>query len=203
MILKKETLEKYGYNPDDLAPTSTKPVEWQCDICQFRRTYTKAHCEKKHEIAMSHEDQLEKCQKCSHAHRKGKATTDVKKDSWLPLPPEVDINGTIERFGYDPTTLSPWSRKLVVVRCYQTGRICTPKRAALNKSKSVMQTGHFWSIGAWTAERRKGQKASEETKEKQKNSQKQRRKWEKENPEAKEKINSSSNPYFMPYKPKA
>jgi hypothetical protein len=107
----------------------------------------------------------------------------------------------MERFGYDPYSLSPWSRDRVIVRCKVTGKICAPKRCSLNRYKSILETGHFISTGAWTAERRKGKKASPETIEKMKKNQQARRMKEKTQPKQNEVVNSAINPYHMPYKP--
>lgn len=180
MINEKRTEEKYGYTSNALAPTSNLPVLWTCEGCGEEREYAYAYCLKKQEKAQTSGGK-ELCQKCSHAHRKGVKT--VKKNSgessFMPLPPEVDVAATQERYGYDPRDLSPWSRKRVVVRCFETGEICSPRRCGLNRYKSIMETGHFISVGAWTAKRRKGVKASKETKAAMKKSQSMRRHREK------------------------
>lgn len=178
MINAKKTLEKYKVDPQTLAPTSTQLVCWQCEECGSERDYSYAYCLRKQEMAKA-KNSKEICQKCAHAHRKGKASQTKNPDSFLPLPPEVDAVATMERFGHDPYKLAPWSRKRVVVKCQVTGKICTPRRSGLNRYKSIVETGHFVSIGAWTAGRRKGVKASTETKEAMKKSQQARRTSEK------------------------
>lgn len=204
MLLKEKTKEFYGYSTDELSPTSTYPVFWKCDNCAFERQFTMAYYQKKKADAIAKHDGVENCQKCGHAHRKNKTTDNIQKGSYYPLPPETDVNATMERFGYDPYTLSPWSRKRVMVRCKETGKLFSPKRCSLNRYKSIIETGHFYSIGAWTGKRRKGLKASETTLEKQRLSQKARRKKEKEQPNSphKELLNSKHNPYNLPYNPK-
>lgn len=179
MVNSENTKAKYGYEPMSLAPTSNLPVLWSCDGCGEEREYSYAYCLKKKAKADACGGK-ELCQKCSHSHRKGKAT--VKKttgDAFLPLPPEVDIAATQDRYGYDPRDLSPWSRKRIIVRCFETGVICSPRRCGLNRYKSIIETGHFISVGAWTARRRKGVKASSTTKEAMSTSQKNRRVREK------------------------
>jgi hypothetical protein len=57
--------------------------------------------------------------------------------------------------------------------------MCSPKRCGLNRYKSIIETGHFISGGAWTAKRRKGVKASAQTKQAMKDSQIKRRELEK------------------------
>lgn len=201
MILKEKTKQVYGYEAESLAPTSAMPVFWQCDNCSYERQYSYTYYLKKKEHS-SETDGKELCQKCGHSHRKGTASKVVNKNSFYPLPPETDIQATMERFGYDPYSLSPWSRDRVIVRCKVTGKICSPKRCSLNRYKSIIETGHFISTGAWTAERRKGKKASEETIQKMKKNQQARRMKEKQEPNDKNKaVNSTLNPYHMPYKP--
>jgi hypothetical protein len=179
MVNNEKTKQKYGYEISSLAPTSNLPVLWSCDECGEEREYSYAYCLKKTKKAES-QGTKELCQKCSHAHRKGKVTTKKKAgDAWLPLPPEVDVAATQERYGYDPRDLSPWSRKRVVVRCFETGVICSPRRCGLNRYKSIIETGHFISGGAWTAKRRKGIKVSSTTKQAMSKSQKNRRVREK------------------------
>lgn len=182
MINEVATKEKYGYETNSLAPTSNLPVVWKCDKCSSEREYSFAYCMKKKAHAQENGG-VELCQKCAHSHRVGKAT--VKKtegQSWLPLPPEVDISATQDRFGYDPRDLSPWSRRYVIVRCADTGVVSEVKRCGFNTSKSVQETGHYSSVGACTAKRRKGVKASEETRLAMAESQKNRRTREKQKP---------------------
>lgn len=179
MIDADKTKQKYGYEVSSLAPTSTVPVCWKCDECGAEEEYSYAYCLRKQEAAKSRGTK-ELCQKCSHAHRKGQVTKKkVEGQSYVNLPPEVDVKATMDRFGYDPQTLSPWSRKRIVVVCKESGKVCTPRRCGLNRYKSILETGHFISTGAWTAKRRKGVKASEETKKSMSQSQKNRRAKEK------------------------
>lgn len=179
MINEPATKEKYGYETNSLAPTSNLPVWWKCDKCSFEREYSFAYCLKKKEHSHA-TGGLELCQKCSHAHRKGQVSKKKQEgQTWQPLPPEVDVAATQERFGYDPRDLSPWSRKYVIVRCSDTGVVSEVKRCGFNTSKSVIETGHYTSVGACTAKRRKGVKASEETKQAMALSQKNRRSREK------------------------
>lgn len=192
MINEQETKSKYGYETNSLAPTSNLPVWWKCDNCTFEREYSFAYCLKKKEHSESTGGQ-ELCQKCSHAHRKGKATTKKQTgQTWQPLPPEVDISATQDRYGYDPRDLSPWSRKYIIVRCSDTGVVSEVKRCGINTSKSVIETGHYSSVGACTAKRRKGVKASEDTKKAMAESQKNRREREKQVPAVTEKTPSIS-----------
>lgn len=177
MISDLKTKEKYGYETNSLAPTSNLPVWWKCegDGCDEEREYSYAYCLKK-ELHAKETGGKQLCQKCSHAHRKGVATKKkVQGQSWLPLPPEVDISATQERYGYDPRDLPPWSRKYIIVKCYETGVVSEVKRCGINTSQSVKETGHYVSVGACTAKRRKGKKASEETKKAMAKSQQNRR----------------------------
>lgn len=179
MIDETKTLEKYGYTTQELAPTSNLPVWWKCDECGEEREYSYAYCLRKKEKSGSTGGK-ELCQKCSHAHRKGKVSSKkIEGKSHVDLPPEVDVKATMDRFGYDPHKLSPWSRQRIVVNCWKTGEVCTPRRCSLNRYKSIMETGHFVSVGGWTAERRRGKKASSETKTMMKESQQKRRRREK------------------------
>ena len=186
MINVEKTKEQYGYDPTDLAPTSNKMVWWKCDKCGSERAYAYAYALRKQKKAQK-EGTPELCQKCAHAHRKGKVSTrkvPTDQKAHYPLPPEVDRNLTMEKFGYDPETLSPWSRKRVVAICSVTGAECTPRRCSLNRYKSVMETGHFVSTGGYTGKRRKGVKATDETKQAMARSQKKRREREKASKEA-------------------
>lgn len=180
MIDRNKTKEKYDYYPEELAPTSNLSVWTKCDKCGKEKDYSYAYALKKEEKARKENDGVMLCQVCSHSHRKGKASVVTKPKSWVALPPEVNVAKTVEMFGYDPTKLSPWSRKKIVVECAKTGVECYPRRCGLNRYKSVLETGHFYSTGALTAERRKGVKASSETKESMKLSQQKRRQKEKE-----------------------
>lgn len=180
MLCKDETNLKYGYDTNTLAPTSNLPIWWECDKCHEQREYSYAYYMKKKEQAKENGG-CEICQKCAHEHRKGIASTKKKEgQTWQPLPPEVDIKATQERYGYDPRDLSPWSRKLIIVTCPVTGFTSEIKRCGINTSKSVIETGHYNSVGACTAKRRTGVKASEKTKKSMAQSQKIRRLREKE-----------------------
>lgn len=173
MINTEKTLEKFGYKPCNLAPNSKNLIVHSCDKCGSERDYTYAYALKKEQTSGN-------CQKCQHSHRKGVITVKKREQATVELPPEVDVLATMEQFGYDPRKLAPWSRQRIVVRCYETGKAYTPKRCGLNRNKSIIETGHFISLGAWTAKRRKGIKASAETKEKQALSQNKRRQLEKQ-----------------------
>lgn len=188
MLLKEETEKRYGYSTESLSRTSDMPIWWKCDKCHEEREYAFAYYNKKHEESQNN-GSLEICQKCAHEHRKG--TVSSKKcegQAWQELPPEVEIQMTLERYGYDPRDLSPWSRKLIIVTCPVTGVTTDIKRCGINTSKSVIETGHYASVGACTAKRRAGVKVSSETKEQMKLAQQQRRekeKFEKQNKENK------------------
>jgi hypothetical protein len=49
MINQEKTKLKYGYFPEDLAPTSDKNVVWQCESleCKVEHDYSYAYCLKK------------------------------------------------------------------------------------------------------------------------------------------------------------
>lgn len=179
MVNEEKTQAKYGYATNALAVTSNLPVVWTCPKCGEEREYAYAYCLKKAEKSQA-AGTADCCQKCSHQHRRGKSTVSKNPGkTFLPLPPEVDVAATMDRYGYDPRDLSPWSRKRVIVRCFETGVICSPKRCGLNRYKSIIETGHFISGGAWTAKRRKGVKVSAKTKKAMKESQIKRRAQEK------------------------
>lgn len=179
MINRDKTKLKYGHTADNLAPTSKEKVVWQCDneSCSSERTFTYSYYLKKQEKAFKDHEGNELCQKCSHAHRVGKHEKKevTKYPALSTLPQEVNINQTIEIYGHDPRTTSSWSRKYVVLNCSCCGKETETRRCNLNTYKSILETGHFKCTGCWTKERRTGQKASAETKMKQKVSQQKRR----------------------------
>ena len=177
MINRDKTKLKYGHNAENLPITSKEKVVWQCDKCSYERSFTYSYYLKKKEKAFKDHEGNELCQKCSHSHRVGnhpKNETTTKYPP-RPLPPEINVEKTIEFFGYDPHSLSPWARKYVISNCYSCGKECETKRCNLNIYKSIEETGHFKCTGCWTKERRSGTKASSETKLKQKISQQRRR----------------------------
>ena len=177
------TLKKYGYEEKDLAKTSKKVVIWQCDNpdCDApmqvnQREYEYNYIRKKEEAAKKANKPC-LCQKCCHAHRKGKVS-EKKQDTALPLPPETNVEKTIERFGYNPHDLSPWSRKRIVLTYISedgTEYESEAPRAQLNKYESVKKFGHFIPIAIYTKKRRTGEKASEETKRQMREAQQHRR----------------------------
>lgn len=179
MINRDKTKLKYGHTADNLPPTSKEKVVWQCDNngCSHERTFTYSYYLKKRDKAFQEHEGNELCQKCSHAHRIGKVekTETVKYPALAQLPPEVNIQQTIEVFGHDPQVTSSWSRKYVILNCSCCGKETETRRCNLNTYKSILETGHFKCTGCWTKERRTGQKASSETKFKQKISQQKRR----------------------------
>jgi hypothetical protein len=184
MIDWKKTKEKYGYGEGELPKTSRERVVWHCDNdnCEAafdirEREYEYVYAYKKAQKAKK-EGKPELCQKCSHSHRKGKVS-EKREKTHLPLPPEVSVELTMERFGYDPYKLSPWSRKKLVLVC-EEGQEHVTTRAQLNLNKSVKETGHYKPISWWTRKRRKGLKLSKETKEQMKESQQNRRAREKQ-----------------------
>jgi hypothetical protein len=182
MIDWNKTKAEFGYTKADLPKTSHNKVIVTCDnqFCDApadvkEREYEYNYARKKEEKAIQNNKQM-LCQKCSHFHRKGKVTQ-KKQDSALPLPPEVDVQKTIESYGYNPHDLSPWSRKVIVL-VTEDGQRHEISRAQLNTSKSVKETGHYRPIAWWTQQRRKGVQDSPETKQLKKASQAARRKNE-------------------------
>lgn len=176
MINREKTKLKYGYFPDDLAPTSNKLVVWACESssCSVEHDYSYAYCLKKRQKSLT-ENKPQLCQKCSHAHRKGNSQKNTaSKFSPVPLPPEVNLGKTMEKYGINAEDLSPWSRQAVVLNC-ECGAESTTKRCSLNSSKSIIETGHYKCIGCWTKARRTGTQVSQETREKMKTSQQKRR----------------------------
>lgn len=186
MINKEKTKLKYGHFGENLPENSSKKVVWQCDQagCSYERSFTYSYYLKKVTVAFEKHDGKELCQKCSHAHRKGvplnHASHEIKTIPLAVLPPEVNVERSIEIYGVDPTKLSAWSRKNIVLNCFGCGKESDTKRCNLNTYKSIKETGHFQCIGCWTKKRRVGSKASEETKNKQKQSQINRRQKEKQ-----------------------
>lgn len=190
MIDKEKTIKVNGVNPDKLAPTSHQKVWWKCDnpkcsapIEKREREYSFAYAMKKKAKALKDnpENPQELCQVCSHSHRKG--TTSTKKKNSIPAIDlsklkELDIEKTQELFGHNPLTLKPWSRRCVVVICSETGKECITQRCSLNRNKGILEKGRFISIAGYTGARRKGQKASEETRLAMVRSQRARRKRE-------------------------
>jgi len=173
MINRDKTKLKYGYYPEELATTSANPVVWKCDSCPAEREYSYAYALKKYNKAMKTTGE-ELCQKCAHAHRKGKVVKPNSKVAPITLPPETDLGKTMEVYGINVEDLNPWSRQKVFMKC-SCGKSTETKRCSLNSYKSILTTGHFKCIGCWTKERRKGLKLSEETKIKMAKSQQKRR----------------------------
>ena len=116
---------------------------------------------------------MELCQKCAHAHRKGKSTRQ-NKGTALPLPHQINIEKTLDLTGEDPRSFKPWSRKKIVLTC-DCGRDCVTTRSQINNYKSIKETGEFKCTACWTKERRLNNKASSDTKKLMSNSQKLRR----------------------------
>lgn len=174
MINLERTKIVCGFEVSELSPTSRESVVANCDECNGEVVYSFAYYNRK-----ITKDGKIKCQRCGQQHRRGQATVKKHFLTELPLPPEVDIEATIKTYGYDPIDLKPWSRKKVVVRCFITNRICHTKRCALNRMQSVMETGHYISVGGWTKKRKAGIKASAETRAKMTASQIRRRQLEK------------------------
>lgn len=168
----------------NLAKTSNKKVVWTCENenCQAsddkkERHFVFSYVRKK-SLKAKAEGKPELCQLCSHAHKKG-IYYKKKEDSAKDLPPQINDQKTFEKYGYYAKDLKPWSRQRVVLTC-DCGRDCESTRSQLNTYKSIKETGEFTCKGCWTEARRKGIKASEETKEMMKLSQQNRRKSEKQ-----------------------
>lgn len=183
MINKEKTKIKFGHFGENLPENSSEKIVWQCDCCPMERTFNYSYYVKKMKLAFEKHEGKELCQKCSHSHRKGiysNPSEDQIKHKPVDLPPEVNIPRSIEIYGKDPSKLSPWSRKNIILNCCECQKESDTKRCNLNTYKSILETGHFMCIGCCTKKRRTGQKASEETKNKQRLSQKNRRLKEKE-----------------------
>lgn len=206
MIDWEKTKRELGYGKEDLPPTSKEKVFWKCDNpkCEAdhdkkERMHTYDYALLKQEKAAKREDGLDLCQKCSHAHRKGKVS-EKKTKSHLPLPPETNCEKTYElskTLGgepYYPEQLSPWSRNPIVLTF--EGKDYEVPRANLNKYKSMIEMGCYRPVSWWTEQRRKGVKASKETREQQKLSQSKRRKREQAEKQAKKK---QSNVYAIDF----
>ena len=190
MIDWKETQKRFGYVKEDLAPTTQQhKVVWRCDNpnCEAEpdkkeREFVYNHARKKEEKAAKANKPCV-CQKCAHAHRKGKVS-ESKGQTALPLPPEINREATYElskTLGgepYYPEELSGWSQRPVVLTF--EGENYTIPRSNLNTLKSMKEMGCYRPVAWWTRERRTGIKASKETKAQQKKSQQKRRSQEKE-----------------------
>lgn len=179
MIDWVKTKAKFGYGKEELPRTSKKRVVWRCDNenCQAphdvrEREYDYAYVHKK-QLKAKEEGGVELCQKCSHAHRKGKIS-EKKTDSAIKLPPQINVEKTLSLQGEDPRTMKPWARKKIVLTC-DCGRDCVTTRAQINNYKSIKETGEFKCTACWTKDRREGVSASEETKRLMSESQKMRR----------------------------
>lgn len=191
-ILKSKEDAEFAKVPDRVAKTTKLKVVWCCDNPECdapsdvkERDFEYNYARKKEEAAES-AGKPALCQRCSHAHRRGKSTKSTEK-SHLPLPPEVSDELTLQEYGYTASELKPWSRKHVVIEYFDEDNdrhIYTPTRAQLNTYKSVKETGHFKPTSWWTKQRRSGSKASAETKALMKESQKKRREEEKKDRQA-------------------
>lgn len=193
MIDWEKTKEKFGYSKEDLAPTTQQhKVVWKCDNPNCDAEPDKRVRELVYGYAKKKEDKAKAegkpcvCQKCSHAHRKGKMTRSKNKTA-LPLPPEVNREKTYEyskTLGgepYYPEQLSDWSRRPIVLTF--EGQDYTIPRANLNTLESVKKWGIYRPVAWWTQQRRKNKKASSKTREKQKLSQRKRRDKERKDKE--------------------
>lgn len=193
MIDWKKTKEKYGYEKQDLAPTTQQHnVVWRCDNPNCDADPDKKEREMVYGYARQKEEKAKKegkpcvCQKCSHAHRKGK-TTESKSKTALPLPPEInrektyELSKTLGGEPYYPEQLSDWSRRPVVLTF--EGQDYTIPRANLNTLQSMKEMGVYRPVAWWTQKRRKGITASKKTRERQKMSQQKRREQEKKDKE--------------------
>lgn len=176
MLLKEKTKQKFGYDIEELEKHSGLFVYWKCDQCGHEGTLVYSYYLKN----KKGDKKGERCQKCLHKHRKGRYVIDLDRNSHLELPPEVLFQETLDKYGYDPRDLSPWSRKWILVRCSVRGTIHSTRRSALNRNKAILETGHYISTGGYAGQRRKGVKASKETKMRMSKSQALRRKLEKD-----------------------
>jgi hypothetical protein len=172
MINVEKTKRFFGYNIHDASSTS-KPVVANCDECSSEMIYSSLeYCHRK----LKRDGKI-KCQLCGHSHRRGQEDKKAPKETLppAPLPPEVDIEMTAATYGYNPVDLPPWSRKKLVVRCSVLQNFHHVQRCTLNRFKSVLETGHYISVGGFTKLRRAGTKVSLETREKMRKSQAMRR----------------------------
>lgn len=170
---REKTKLKFGYFPEDLSPSSLKPIIWDCSGCGSTSETAYGYFLKKEKKTKNEEKDIF-CQKCCHAHRKGKAVVKQQKSKPQPLPPQVDYAKTMEAFGINADDLSPWSREQIFMKC-GCGKESLTKRCSLNTYKSIVETGEFKCTGCWTKTRRTGAKASEATRQKMRNSQQKRR----------------------------
>ncbi len=177
MILIALTKEKNNVEVSALPISSNQLVWWQCDNCGLQREFNYAYARRKEKMAR--ENGVEDlCQRCSHSHRKGKPQIGSGKCRILALPPETMVEETKAKFGYDPFSLGGFSRKSVLVKCSVLGTIHEVRRIELNRSKSILETGHYISIGGVVKRRMKGKKVSLKTRKLMSESQIKRRKLE-------------------------
>lgn len=127
MINHSRTLELFNIETSNLAVSSNHLVIWNCERCGKESENAYAYVLKKVSKAKTSGKPCV-CQKCSHSHRLGMKNIVYRVSQAVKLPPEILIQETIERFGYDPRKISPWSRQRILVRCSVTGEICSPKR---------------------------------------------------------------------------
>jgi very-short-patch-repair endonuclease len=116
-INEQETLKQFGYTSNDIGPKSEKSVIAVCDFCNNNyRTSLQS---------VKRNTKVTACKSCSSIASTYCRTNSIqnKYEFYRSMRPEIDfsridINKTIEQFGYDPRNLSPMSENKIVTKCY-------------------------------------------------------------------------------------
>lgn len=120
-ILQNLTKEKFGYSVYDIGPKSEKPIMAVCDFCLS--DYETLLCNLFRDKSLD----FVSCKPCSAVHstyiRSNFSKLMAPYEFWKLKRPEVDyskvdIEKTIEKYGYDPRSLGTYSEKKIFVKCF-------------------------------------------------------------------------------------
>jgi very-short-patch-repair endonuclease len=131
-----ETISKFGYQPEFLAPSSKKRVVAVCDFCKNNFETSRSCVGKKGSTACKRCDAIAAAY--SRLRDSGNKHEFYIKRSIIPYSEKIDLLETKKLYGYSISTLSPFSEKKIVTKCdYCNKRIDIPIRKFSTKNGDI------------------------------------------------------------------
>lgn len=113
-ILWSKTQEKYGYGIDDMNPRSEKRIIATCEFCNNEYETCLA--------TLNRTGRPSACKSCSSLKsqiKQGETPKDVLARLRTPVNEvQLNIQKTIQQFGYDPRTIPSKSERKIIINCY-------------------------------------------------------------------------------------
>jgi hypothetical protein len=133
-VNEEETLRRFGYTSSQLGPKSQKPIVCKCDFCNngyvtnlqsIKRGKRFTTCKSCLSISVEY-SRVKSLQDKHEFYHSKRPVVDFSM---------VDIDLTLEKFGYDPRLVSPFSERKLVAKCCYCSTLTDTRFEYLTKQK--------------------------------------------------------------------